>query len=342
MKVLGIESSCDETAAAIVEDGRNIISSVVASQVEIHARYGGVVPEVASRQHMLSIIPVIDKTLEDTGIDWKDIDGIAVTFGPGLAGALLVGMNVAKTISAARNIPFIGVNHLEAHIYANWLDSDQRTMPAEEDLFPCICLIISGGHSDLVLMKGHGQFERVGRTRDDAAGEAFDKAARILGLGYPGGPAIEKAATQGKPSFQLPRAQLKNNYDFSFSGVKTALWHLVHRENIVPNDSRIADIAASFQNAIVDSVVKKTVKAAEDMGVQHILVSGGVSANRALRNALKQASPVAVHIPPIRLCTDNAAMIASCGYFHLVAGEKSSIDLDIIPSLSFLDKTAIS
>ncbi|GAH99715.1 unnamed protein product, partial [marine sediment metagenome] len=252
MKILGIETSCDETAAAVVEDGTRIVSNIVASQIDIHARYGGIVPEVASRQHLLTIIPVVDKALSEPKLAWQDIDGIAVTFGPGLAGSLLVGVNVAKAIALARRLPITGVNHLEGHIYANWLN---REKPPD---FPCLCLIISGGHSDLVLMKEHGQFEKLGRTRDDASGEAFDKAARILGLGYPGGPAIEQAAKSGTPCLSLPRAWLRDSHDFSFSGLKTALWHLAQKEEILANPSRVADAAASFQCAVVDVLVTKT------------------------------------------------------------------------------------
>jgi len=220
MKILGIETSCDETAAAIVEDGTVILSNVVASQVDIHSRYGGIVPEVASRQHLLTILPVVNNALTQAKMGWQDINVIAVTYGPGLAGSLLVGVNVAKALALACRIPLIGVNHLEGHIYANWLNHNQP-------ILPCLCLIVSGGHSDLLLMEGHGQFKKLGRTRDDAAGEAFDKGARILGLGYPGGPAIQAAAKIGAPSIPLPRAWLKGSDDFSFSGLKTALLHLI-------------------------------------------------------------------------------------------------------------------
>lgn len=338
MKVLGIESSCDETAAAVVEDGRYILSNIVASQIDIHERYGGVVPEVASRQHILAIIPVIDQAMKKPGLIWKDIDGIAVTYGPGLAGSLLVGINVAKAIALARQLPIIGVNHMEAHIYANWLISPSQQLEEDQAIFPCLCLIVSGGHSDIVLMKGHGRFERLGRTRDDAAGEAFDKAARILGLGYPGGPAVEKSASNGTPSYSLPRAWLRGNYDFSFSGLKTALWHLVQREKLIPDDPRVADIAASFQSAIVDVLITKTSTAARELGVRKILLSGGVSANTVLRNSMREFSPVDVLVPPIHLCTDNAAMVAACGYYHLLKGEASNYDLDILPSLNFAER----
>jgi tRNA N6-adenosine threonylcarbamoyltransferase len=326
MKILGIETSCDETAAAVVEDGGRIISNVVASQIDIHARYGGVVPEVASRQHLLTIIPVITQAM--SGCSWQDINGIAVTFGPGLVGSLLVGVNVGKAIALARKLPLVGVNHLEAHIYANWLDSS----PAGEESrvkFPCLCLVVSGGHSDLALMKGHGQFEKLGQTRDDAAGEAFDKAARILGLGYPGGPAIELASRSGTPCLSLPRAWLPDSHDFSFSGLKTALWHLVQGGGI-----SVVDAAASFQLAVVDVLVTKTIEAAKQLEVKQILLSGGVAANGMLREHFLANSPVPVLIPPPHLCTDNAPMVAACGYYHFQAGEISGDDLDVVPSLS--------
>jgi len=326
MKILGIETSCDETAAAVVEDGSRTISNVVASQIDIHARYGGVVPEVASRQHLLTIIPVISQAM--TEVSWQDINGIAVTFGPGLAGSLLVGVNVAKAIALAKKLPIIGINHLEAHIYANWLDSSPASQKGSVK-FPCLCLIVSGGHSDLVLMMGHGQYKRLGRTLDDAAGEAFDKAARILGLGYPGGPAIEQAAHSGIPSLTLPRAWLKETYDFSFSGLKTALWHLVQK-----GDFSVADVAASFQLAVVDVLVTKTIEAAKQLKVEQILLSGGVAANKTLTQHFLANSPVPVLIPPSHLCTDNAAMVAACGYYHIQAGEVSGYDLDVVPSLS--------
>jgi N6-L-threonylcarbamoyladenine synthase len=336
MKILGIETSCDETAAAIVEDGSRIISNVVASQIDIHARYGGVVPEVASRQHLLTIIPVVSQAM--SGVSWQDINGIAVTFGPGLAGSLLVGVNVAKAIALAKNLPLTGVNHLEAHIYANWLAPLPEPSPLTGEgtervncgvKFPCLCLVVSGGHSDLVLMKGHGQFEKLGRTRDDAAGEAFDKAARILGLGYPGGPAIEQASRSGTPCLSLPRAWLKESHDFSFSGLKTALWHLVHKGGV-----SVADVAASFQLAVADVLVVKTIEAARQLKVEQILLSGGVAANKVLTQQFLANSPVPVLIPPPHLCTDNAAMVAACGYYHFQAGKISSYDLDVVPSLS--------
>lgn len=333
MKTLGIETSCDETAAAVVEDGTTILSNPVASQVEIHARYGGIVPEVASRQHILAIIPIIERAMAEADIAWSDLEGIAVTIGPGLAGSLLVGVNVAKAIALARKLPITGVNHLEGHIYANWLN--HRNIE-----FPLVCLIVSGGHSDLVLMRGHGDYVVLGRTRDDAAGEAFDKAARILDLGYPGGPAIEKAAMNGNATaIQLPRAPLKGTSDFSFSGIKTALFRLVDAGKVSLSASQngelptVADTAASFQEAVVDALVAKTVAAATELRVAQILLAGGVASNKLLRQRMKEASPLPVLIPEPALCTDNAAMIAACGYYHFKAGKADGLDLDVVPNL---------
>ncbi len=322
MKILGIETSCDETAAAVVEDGAKILSNQIASQVEIHARHGGIVPEVASRQHTLAIIPIIEQAMAEAKATWGDLGGIAVTIGPGLAGSLLVGVNVAKAIALAQGLPITGVNHLEGHLYANWLANNTID-------FPVICLIVSGGHSDLVLMRGHGDYVLLGRTRDDAAGEAFDKAARILGLGYPGGPAIEQAARSGQASLQLPRAWLKGTSDFSFSGVKTALLRLVEGGRV----SNKADAAASFQEAVIDVLVTKTVAATGEYRVKQILLAGGVASNELLRQSLVQSSPIPVLVPEPVLCTDNAAMIAACGYYRFRAGKVDGLDLDVIPSL---------
>jgi N6-L-threonylcarbamoyladenine synthase len=334
MKILGIETSCDETAAAVVEDGTRILSSQIASQVEIHARYGGIVPEVASRQHILAIIPILQQAMTEAGITRGDIDGIAVTMGPGLAGSLLVGLNVAKAMSLAQGLPLTGVNHLEAHIYANWLGSSTPH-------FPLVCLIVSGGHSDLVLMKGHGDYVVLGRTRDDAAGEAFDKAARILDLGYPGGPAIERAARNGNTSIALPRAWLKGSSDFSFSGVKTALLRLVEGEKVPLSDNQdnglsARDAAASFQEAVIDVLVAKTVAAAKEHRVKQILLAGGVAANTLLRHRLVENSPIPVMVPEPVLCTDNATMVAACGYFRFKAGKVDGLDLDAAPGLKMV------
>ena len=322
MKILGVETSCDETAAAVVEDGARVLSNQIASQVEIHARYGGIVPEVASRQHILAIIPIIRQAMAEAKVTWDDLDGIAVTNGPGLAGSLLVGVNVAKGIALAHKLPIIAINHLEGHIYANWLNSHSID-------FPVACLIVSGGHSDLVLMKGHGNYTLLGRTRDDAAGEAFDKAARILDLGYPGGPAIEQAARNGIASIKLPRAWLEGSNDFSFSGVKTALLRLVEGNKV----SSRADAAASFQEAVVDVLVTKTVAVAKDYRARQILLAGGVASNKLLRQRLIADSPIPVLIPEPVLCTDNAAMIAACGYYRFQAGKTSSLDFDVTASL---------
>jgi len=322
MKILGIETSCDETAAAVVEDGVKILSNQIASQVEIHARYGGIVPEVASRQHILAIIPILKQAMTEAKTTWRDLDGIAVTIGPGLAGSLLVGVNVAKAIALAHGLPVTGVNHLEGHIYASWLINHNID-------FPLMCLIVSGGHSDLALMRGHGDYLVLGRTRDDASGEAFDKAARILGLGYPGGPAIEQAARNGIASLKLPRAWLKGTNDFSFSGVKTALLRLVEGGKVANR----ADAAASFQEAVIDVLVTKTVAVAKEYRVKQILLVGGVASNELLRNWLAKSSPIPVLVPEPVLCTDNAAMIAACGYYRFQAGKVDSLDLDVVPSL---------
>jgi N6-L-threonylcarbamoyladenine synthase len=322
MKILGIETSCDETAAAVVQDGQLILSSVIASQVDIHSRYGGIVPEVASRQHLLTVIPIIQQALDQAHASWKDIDAIAVTNGPGLAGSLLVGVNIAKAIAIAQGLKLIGVNHLEGHIYANWLDS---SIPQ----FPALCLIVSGGHTDLFLMRRHGEYEPVGRTRDDAAGEAFDKVSRILNLGYPGGPAIEKAAEKGDSSrCRLPRAWIKDSDDFSFSGLKTAVLRVAEGQS-TPS---YFDIAASFQEAVADVLVTKNMAAAKRLGALNIILCGGVAANRLLRLMMEKRSPIPVLTPRPILCTDNAAMIASCGYFHLLSGKISNYDLDVVPS----------
>jgi N6-L-threonylcarbamoyladenine synthase len=332
MKILGIESSCDETAASIVEDGAKILSNKIASQIEIHSRYGGVVPEVASRQHMLAIIPIVEQAMTEAKCGWSDINAVAVTKGPGLAGSLLVGVNTAKAIAMAQQLPLIGVNHLEGHIYANWLTGAAI-------YFPVICLIVSGGHSDLVLMKDHGDYTLLGRTRDDASGEAFDKVARILGLGYPGGPLIQKAAENGAATMRLPHSWMEGTNDFSFSGIKTALLRMVEGGKINLDDSLKSDLpsrsdaAASFQRAVVDVLVTKTISLAKEQGVNQILVAGGVAANKVLRQSLIDNSPLPVLIPPFILCTDNAAMIAACAYYRYLAGRVDGLEMDAIPSL---------
>ncbi len=322
MYVLGIETSCDETAAAVVKDGHIIVSNVISSQIDIHARFGGIVPEVASRQHLLSIIPVVDHALKQASVTLGGIDVLAVTHGPGLSGSLLVGLNTAKAISFSHGIPLIGINHLEAHIYANWLSLKSPS-------FPLLCLIVSGGHTDLVLMKEHSEYDLLGSTRDDAAGEAFDKAARILGLGYPGGPAVDTAAESGQPNLDLPRAWMKGTYDFSFSGLKTALLRIKQSGQIVD----VNDAAASFRQAVVDVLVHKITDAARKYEVNQIVLSGGVAANRLLRNEITRRSNVAVAIPPPFLCTDNAAMVAACGYYRARRNKFHGLDLDVKPAL---------
>ena len=329
MKILGIETSCDETAAAIVEDGRRTLSSVVASQAALHARYGGIVPEVASRQHLEAVLPVVQATLQEAGCGWSDLDAVAVTAGPGLAGALLVGVNAAKALAYARDLPLIAVNHLEAHLYANWIDETGAGRPPPP--FPLLGLIVSGGHTDLVVMAGHGRIRLLGRTRDDAAGEAFDKVARLLGLGFPGGPAVERAAAAvTKPSLRLPRAWLGESDDFSFSGLKTAVLHVVRGERGPPPP--IDETAAAFQEAVVDVLAGKAARAARRRGVRGVLLSGGVAANGPLRRELARRSPVPVFVPSPVLCTDNGVMVAACAFYRFEAG-RAGWDLDITPNL---------
>jgi N6-L-threonylcarbamoyladenine synthase len=438
MNILAIETSCDETSVAIVRDGRNIISNVVASQIPLHKKYGGVVPELASRQHVITIIPVLEEALARANFSWVNIDAIAVTRGPGLSPALLVGVNTAKGLAFARQKPLVAVNHIEGHVYSNWLipeaaATEGRAEP--EPRFPAVCLIVSGGHTELILMTGHGQYRLLGKTIDDAAGEAFDKGARILGLGYPGGPAIQKAAEGGDPKhFHFPRAQLKGTLDFSFSGLKTALlrkaeefgvtgaakpapWqrsqqeqepapqiestrengagdtgeraptpagerhvravpktasiagnaaelssftsesneeleqfkvqpppraHAAHMEKAAPpapeppaSSARpipVADLAASFQAAVVDILVTKTLNAAAEYGAREVLVAGGVAANAALRAQLAERLTIPFRYPPLALCTDNAAMIAAAAYYRYSDSRQYDLAMDIEPN----------
>ena len=343
-KILGIETSCDETAVAVVEDGRRVLSNIIASQVDIHARYGGIVPEVASRQHILQITPTIGKAMEEARVSMKDIEAVAVTYGPGLAGSLLVGLNVAKAIAYSIDKPLIGINHLEGHIHAAWLEYDSnlgQPDPGVEPGFPLVCLIASGGHTDLVLMEGQGQYTLLGRTRDDAAGEAFDKAARILGLGFPGGPEIQRVSESARGEESLPRAWMKNTSDFSFSGVKTALLHKAQDKGIYPrgdseqdeSEQAVKEMAAAFQDSVVDVMVVKTLEAADRSGARGIILGGGVAANALLRSRMTEESPLPTLIPSPVLCTDNGAMIAASGWFHYVAGTNSPMDLDVDPGL---------
>lgn len=333
-RVLGIESSCDETAAAVVENGRVLLSNVVASQVEIHARYGGVFPEVASRQHIRTIYATVQEALAQAHLSLNEIDALAVTRGPGLAGSLVVGLNTAKGLALGSDLPIIGVNHLEGHIYSAWVyKPDANQPPPPEPEFPLLALLVSGGHTELNLMTDHLQYQRLGATLDDAAGEAFDKVARLLNLPYPGGPSIEKAAVEGNPeAFHFPRARLEGTWDFSFSGLKTAVLRAVRTMEEQNRVLPVANLAASFQAAVVDVLVKKTLAAAQSYQVKSILVAGGVSANRSLRETFLARSPLPVHIPPLYLCTDNAAMIAAAGYFRYAHGERDPLNVDVLPT----------
>jgi len=328
--VLGIESSCDETAAAVLEDGRRVRSTVVASQDAVHAPYGGVVPELASRRHLEVIVPVVQRALEEGGVTLPGLDGIAVTHGPGLVGSLLVGCSLAKSLAWAQGIPLVGVNHLEGHIYAASLTDDPP-------VHPFLALVVSGGHTALYHAKAPLTYHLVGETRDDAAGEAFDKVAKLLGLGFPGGPIIERVARDGMPNaIAFPLAQMTDQApDFSFSGLKTAV--SLHVKRHQPLDAReVADIAASFQATVVKLLVRKTVKAAGGLGVNRIVLTGGVAANTALREGLAAAAAeqrIHLHVPPRQLCTDNAAMIAAAGTARLLAGERAGLDLNAVPGL---------
>jgi N6-L-threonylcarbamoyladenine synthase len=326
VRILGIETSCDETSAAVVEDGVAMLSNVIASQTDLHANFGGVVPEVASRRHVELILPTIQKALDDASCTIDDIDCIGVINRPGLIGALIVGAAAAKSIAYGAGIPLVGVHHIEAHIYANWL-VDPRIE------FPVVCLVVSGGHSDLILMTGHGEYRILARTRDDAAGEAFDKCARAMGLGYPGGPIIDKLAKEGNPhAIQFPRAKVGDSLDFSFSGLKTAVIRYVEDMSGI---AQLPNMAASLQQAIVDVLVSNTFRAATECGVKRVLLAGGVAANSGLQEAVRKTGNelgIAVGMPPPILCTDNAAMVASAAYFRYHQGEIAGLDLDCFAS----------
>ncbi len=337
--VLAIESSCDETAVAVVRNGRQILSNVIATQIELHRRFGGVFPEMASRQHVLAITNVYDRALAEAGVNWDEIDGVAATYGPGLAGSLLVGLNFAKGLALAHGKPFLGVNHLEGHIYSNWLTDGSRDVPEPE--FPALILIVSGGHTELFLMRNHGEYELLGQTLDDAAGEAFDKVARMLNLPYPGGPHIQKAAMEGNPhAVKFPRSY-PNEYDFSFSGLKTSVLREVEKIERRGEALPVADFAASFQQAVVDTLVTRVAQAAELFNVKQVLIAGGVAANKPLREAMhtkiQEEMGIPMFSPPIILCTDNAAAIAGAAHYRFVKGEESGWGLEIVPNLKLFD-----
>jgi N6-L-threonylcarbamoyladenine synthase len=326
-RILAIETSCDETAAAVVENGSRILGNVIASQTDLHAEFGGVFPEVASRKHIEVIHAVVAQAMNEAHTGFDDLDAFAVTRGPGLVGSLLVGVNLAKGLAVAWNKPLLGINHLEGHIYSLWL-----TEMAEEIVFPVLTLIVSGGHTELILMRDHLTYEHLGGTLDDAAGEAFDKVGRLLDLPYPGGPHIDKASEGGNPeAYRLPRAYLGDDYNFSFSGLKTAV--LRESKRFRPERMPVADLAASFQQAVVDVLVEKTAAAASAYEVTAVHMAGGVSANSELRRHMVASVRVPVRYPPPLLCTDNAAMIAAAAHWRFLAGERTGLDMDVMPGL---------
>ncbi len=322
---MGVESSCDETSIAIVKNGREVLSNVIATQIDIHKKYGGVVPEIASRNHVENITYVVKEALEKANVSFDDVDAICCTYGPGLVGALLVGLSTAKAMAYALNKPMIGVHHIEGHIAANYI--------THKDLKPpYLCLVVSGGHSHLVHVKDYTEFEILGKTRDDAVGEAFDKVSRVIGLGYPGGPVIDSHAKNGNPTYDLPKTHF-DNLDFSFSGIKTAVLNLVNKEK---ENIRIDDLCASFEKAVTDILLENTLKAAKQVGVSSIALAGGVSANSYLRNRLKEMGDehnLNIYYPELVLCTDNAAMIAAAGYYNFMNGERAPLDLNAVPNL---------
>jgi len=373
MRILGIESSCDETAAAVVEDGRVLLSNVIQSQIDIHAQYGGVVPEIAARSHLEVIVPVIQKALDDSNSSWDEIDAIAVTYAPGLVGSLLIGTLAARTLAILKNKPFVPVHHVEGHVYANFIVEEGPTPPLDAEVnsassplplklapsarlqlpinqpaFPVLALIVSGGHSQLVLFRDHGDYELVGQTQDDAVGEAFDKVAKIIGLPYPGGPSIAHAAESGNAhAYEFPKARMPRPYDFSFSGLKTAVLRAVQREIGVDHtfpshelaarldEAKRNDFAASFQRTAIETLVEKTLKAFHAYSPASVVIAGGVAANQELRRQLALALPIPIEYAPMNLCTDNAAMIACLGYYmHQYNLDTDPRVLETLPSLS--------
>ncbi|MGG1631784.1 tRNA (adenosine(37)-N6)-threonylcarbamoyltransferase complex transferase subunit TsaD [Rossellomorea sp. NRS-1567] len=329
MFVLGIETSCDETAVAIVKNGTEIVANIVSSQIESHKRFGGVVPEIASRHHVEQVTFVLEEALEQAGLTMDEIDCVAVTEGPGLVGALLIGVNAAKALAFAHNKPLVGVHHIAGHIYANRLVKEMR--------FPLLSLVVSGGHTEIVFMKEHGSFQVIGETRDDAAGEAYDKVARTLSLPYPGGPHMDRLAQEGEPNLDLPRAWLEEgSYDFSFSGLKSAVINTLHNAKQKGVTIHPQDLAASFQASVIDVLVTKAVKAVKEYGVEQVLLAGGVAANKGLRAALQEAFEgveAELIVPPLSLCTDNAAMIAAAGTVLFQQGKRGSMDMNAHPGL---------
>ena len=329
--ILGIESSCDETAAAVVKNGREVLSNVISSQIDIHTLYGGVVPEIASRKHIERINQVIRQALADAGKSLAELDAIGVTYGPGLVGALLVGVAEAKAIAFAKNLPLVGVHHIEGHVSANYIQYPELEPPF-------LCEIISGGHTHLVIVKDYGEYEILGRTRDDAAGEAFDKVARAIGLGYPGGPKIEKKAKEGNPAaIAFPRAHIEDApYDFSFSGLKSAVLNYLNKAKMMQETVNDADVAASFQQAVIDVLVDNALRAASDFGMKKLALAGGVASNKTLRAAFAAACGAAgltLYCPDPVLCTDNAAMIGSAAYYEYRRGNTAGWDLNAVPNL---------
>ncbi|QHN42297.1 tRNA (adenosine(37)-N6)-threonylcarbamoyltransferase complex transferase subunit TsaD [Candidatus Mycosynbacter amalyticus] len=359
MLILGIESSCDETAAAVVQDGTRLCSNVVNSQIDIHSQYGGVVPEVAARSHLEVVMPVVNKALSDADVTWDNIDAIAVTYAPGLSGSLLIGTLAAKTLAYLHNKPLYPIHHVEAHVYANFItqqaDSLNLTLPTKQPTFPMLALIVSGGHSQLVLFRDHGDYTLLGQTQDDAIGEAFDKVAKMLGLPYPGGPSISRAAEQGDAhKYDFPKAKLAGMYDFSFSGLKTAVLRRLQREVGVDftfpshelpvrvDEQMRHDFAASFQHIAIETLVDKARRAYDEYQPASVVIAGGVAANQELRRQLSAALPLDIEYAPIQLCTDNAAMIATLGYYQSKRVEPTSpFALEIRPSLSMVQENVV-
>lgn len=333
--IMAIESSCDETSVAIVKNGKHVLSNIISSQIDLHKKFGGVVPEIASRKHIENIDPVISEALEEADMTIKDVTAVAVTYGPGLVGALLVGLAEAKAIAFAAKKPLIGVHHIEGHISANYIEGDFKP--------PFVCMVVSGGHTHLVHVRDYGKYEIMGKTRDDAAGEAFDKVARSIGLGYPGGPKIDKISKEGnEDAIEFPRSYLENgSYDFSFSGVKSAVLNYINQCKMKEQEINVPDIAASFQKSVVEVIVNKTIKATKELKLDKIALAGGVAANSKLREEMKKACEkegITLHYPSLVYCTDNAAMIGVAGYYEYINGVRHNMDLNAIPNLKLSDR----